>query len=117
MDKLVKTMEAQPFTDNPHLDRFLTEMSGDMKDIQKTLLEQNEVHEKILAQTLKTNGRVTALETDVATRRSTNRIISYIVLPLVGILVSVIGWLSIQVYNMDDKFADALENYQSEIVQ
>lgn len=40
-------MEEQPYTDNPTLDRFLTEMVAGIKDIQRTLSEHTDVHNDI----------------------------------------------------------------------
>lgn len=51
-------MPEQPYTEDQHLDRFLTELSGRISNIQETLAEHTNVHTKTLAEVKYTNGKV-----------------------------------------------------------
>ena len=104
-------MPEQPYTEDPRLDRFLTEMSVAMKEIKYTLEEHTGTHEKILEQTMKTNGRVTKLENENLARRSVNKVLIFLTLPVLGIFMSYLTWIGLEVVNIPKTIADTLENY------
>lgn len=51
-------MEKQPYTDNPTLDRFLTEMVGGIHDIKNTLESHTGVHNNIMDAVGKSNNKL-----------------------------------------------------------
>lgn len=55
-------MTEQPYTNNPKLDRFITNMEHGIEGIKETLIEHTVVHSQILEQTTNTNGKVASIQ-------------------------------------------------------
>lgn len=54
--------QEQPYTKNPKLDRFITNMEHSIESIKETLVEHTMVHAQILEQTTTTNGKVASIQ-------------------------------------------------------
>lgn len=102
-------MNEQPFTKNPHLDRFLTNMSNAMDNITNKLDEHAEVHTQILEQTTATNGKVASIQ---KWRERMNGAVVVIVF-LIPTLIGFIGWMAYQITTFDSQIQKALSVYEA----
>ena len=101
-------MNDQPFTKNPHLDRFLTNMNNAMANLDNKLDEHAEVHEQILAQTTATNGKVASIQ---KWRERMNGAVLVIVF-LLPTLIGLMSWMAYEITNFDDYVQQALKQYE-----
>lgn len=100
-------------------EHYSNRMLDDRFDRQtKDLKEHMELVTKpILDQVLKTNGRTTALEARMGQhegwherRDGATRVITFMAVPLFGLLVGYIGWLSAQVLDVPHKIQTAVDS-------
>lgn len=101
-------MPEQPFTKNPKLDRFLTNMDNAIAIITEKLDEHSEVHDKILEQTTATNGKVASIQ---RWRERMNGAIVVIVF-LIPTLIGFMAWMAYEVTHFDSKIQQALSVYE-----
>lgn len=102
-------MSEQPFTKNPQLDRFLTNMDNAMANLDTKLDEHAQVHEQILQQTTATNGKVASIQ---KWRERMNGAVTVMVF-LLPTLIGFIGWMAYEITTFDSQIQDALSVYES----
>lgn len=93
-------MNEQPFTNR--------EIGLMFAEIKHELVEMKEDGKEIKTQTQKTNGRVTDLEKTSAAHDTGFRIAAYIGIPILSIVVSVIGWMLLQIISIPQQIQAAL---------
>lgn len=76
---------------NRQIERLLDNQTADIKELMKSELAP------ILAQTTKTNGRVTVLEDKASRNAGQISLGAWIGIPLISIMVSVMGWMILQI--------------------
>ena len=103
-------MTEQPFTKNPKLDRFITNMEHSIDNIKETLLEHTGVHSQILEQTTTTNGKVASIQ---KWRERTNGVMISLLF-LFPFLIAGLWWASsIILHNsIEDAVKSALSIYE-----
>lgn len=84
-------METEERYNNRQIERLLDNQTADIKELMKSELAP------ILAQTTKTNGRVTSLEDKSARTAGQVSLAAYIGIPIISIIVSVISWMALQI--------------------
>lgn len=77
-------------------------------EIKHELSEMKEDGKEIKTQTQKTNGRVTDLEKKSASHEAGFRTAAYVGIPIVSIVVSIIGWMLLQIISIPQQIQSAL---------
>lgn len=101
-------MQEQPFTKNPQLDRFLTNLNNTITGLDEKLDEHTVVHTKILAQTTATNGKIADIQ---KWRERMNGAVSVMIF-VVPTILAFIGWMAYQITRFDDQIQEALSVYE-----
>jgi len=101
-------MNDQPFTSDPKLDRFLTNLDNTIASLDEKLDEHTEVHTKILAQTTATNGKIADIQ---KWRERMNGAVSVMIF-IVPTILAFIGWMAYQITHFDDQIQQALSIYE-----
>ena len=104
-------MDDTPYT-NRELDLKLNGIFDKCDAILKVATEGRD-------QAIKTNGRVNALEKINENRRGVNKVLTFITIPIFGVLIGFLSWVGIALANIDHKIqvgiAGELSKYEIRI--
>lgn len=111
---------AEEHYSNRELDRIFKGFEDTMKSgfdsLSEKIIDGNKTAERIEAQTIKTNGRVTTLESWRENLRGAWRLVMWVGIPLFGVFVGFMSWLTVQVVQFPDKIqssiAEEFDNYE-----
>lgn len=102
-------MTDQPYTKNPKLDRFITNMEHSIEDIKETLIEHTGVHAQILEQTTATNGKVGSIQKWREQMNGAIKVMVFIIPTVFGLM----GWMAWEITHFDSKIKEALSVYET----